>query len=251
MGNKYLKPFLKSVIIRIDFVSHFRKGNDELSKELKTELLRFFPILEPRTFISGQVEVKRGSSKQMIEEGTNWLFHGIERDKTLSIGTDHFDISYNKYESFDSLFNDFRPITVSMYNAYRDLQAIRFGLRYINNIELEGTDVFEWTNYLNKALLKIFDIPEDKQTICRAFHNLTMNYGDMILTFQYGMHNPDFPAPIRKKIFVLDYDAYYHGLQEMDDVLRNTHEFHDRIEKMFESSISQRLRVIMGVVKNG
>jgi uncharacterized protein (TIGR04255 family) len=77
-----------------------------------------------------------------------------------------------------------------------------------------------------------------------------MNYGTMILTFKYGMHNPDFPAPIRKKIFVLDYDAYYQGLQEMSDILRNTAEFHDRIEKLFESSISPKLRAIMGVVKN-
>jgi uncharacterized protein (TIGR04255 family) len=110
MGNKYSKPFLKSVIIRIDFDSHFRKGSEELSKEVKTEAIRLFPILEPRTFISGQVEVTKGSTKQMVEEGTNWLFHGTDRGKTLSIGTEHFDILYSKYESFDSLFNDFRPI---------------------------------------------------------------------------------------------------------------------------------------------
>lgn len=65
------------------------------------------------------------------------------------------------------------------------------------------------------------------------------------------MHNPDFPAPIRKKIFVLDYDAYCEGLQDMEDIKKNIDVFHDKIENLFEENITKKLREKMEIISNG
>jgi len=62
------------------------------------------------------------------------------------------------------------------------------------------------------------------------------------------MHNPDFPAPIKKKIFILDYDAYYDGFVERTEVETRLTLFHDKIQDLFEWSIQPKLREIM---KNG
>nr|QNO52558.1 hypothetical protein BJKGENCM_00048 [Methanosarcinales archaeon ANME-1 ERB6] len=67
----------------------------------------------------------------------------------------------------------------------------------------------------------------------------------MILKFNCGMHNPDFPATIRKKKFILDYDAYYTSLQELIDIEPNLINSHDKIKKLYEKNTKKELREIM------
>jgi uncharacterized protein (TIGR04255 family) len=61
------------------------------------------------------------------------------------------------------------------------------------------------------------------------------------------MHNPDYPSPIKKKSFILDYDAYIVGLLTKAEINRNLEILHDEIEKMFELSITEKLRGMMNV----
>ena len=56
------------------------------------------------------------------------------------------------------------------------------------------------------------------------------------------MLNPDFPAPMSQKLFVLDFDAYYHGPQDYDDLVKNIDIFHERIQELFENLIKGPLR---------
>jgi uncharacterized protein (TIGR04255 family) len=65
------------------------------------------------------------------------------------------------------------------------------------------------------------------------------------------MFNADYPAAIRKKSFILDYDAYYQGPQNLEDVKHNIDIFHEAVQTLFEYSISDELRSLMGVEGNG
>jgi uncharacterized protein (TIGR04255 family) len=126
-----------------------------------------------------------------------------------------------------------------------DFDVSRFGLRYFNNIELTDPRLTDWDAYLDKNLLSIFNLADDRTKISRAFHNLELNFGDMNLTFLYGMHNPDYPAPIKQKTFVLDFDAYILKSQDKDEVVSNLEVMHERIQSMFEKNITEQLREIM------
>ncbi len=95
---------------------------------------------------------------------------------------------------------------------------------------------------MNNKLLSIFNVADDKTKIARAFNNLTLNYDNFKLRFQYGMWNSDFPATIRKKVFILDYDAYDESLWSKDEIIKFLPIFHDKIEQLFEMSIKQALR---------
>jgi len=97
----------------------------------------------------------------------------------------------------------------------------------------------------------MLDFPDNAAEICRAFNNLSFNYGDLFLTYQYGLYNADFPAPIRKRNFVLDFDAYCQGPQNFDDIRRNIDLFHDKIQDLFERSITDKLRNKMGINTDG
>ena len=81
--------------------------------------------------------------------------------------------------------------------------------------------------------------------ISRVFQVLDLNYGDMNLHFQYGMINPDFPAVIRKKVFILDYDAFCSGLKTESEIRENIYRFNIEIGNLFERCIKDKLREIM------
>ncbi|CAG0986986.1 MAG: hypothetical protein MPEBLZ_02889 [Candidatus Methanoperedens nitroreducens] len=248
MGNKYKKNFLTNVIVRVDFPNPLK--TDTLPPDFTKVILKSFPISEPKKLVqmvgTFKVEPKKKLEVETGEEMTEWNYYGVNREKRLVIQKDILSISYLKsYKGFEDLKSEFLNIIEKLFEVFKDIQINRLGLRYINEINLDETDSFNWKKYLNSNLLSIFNITENKDIIARGLNNLILNYGNMILNFHYGMHNPDFPAAIRKKIFVLDYDAYYTGLYELKDIESNLLTFHEEIEKLFENNIEDGLREVM------
>ena len=94
-------------------------------------------------------------------------------------------------------------------------------------------------------LLGAFELPDRTEELSRVFEIVEFNYGDSQLRCQFGMPNPDYPAPIRRKLFVLDLDAYRTGLMDPDEVPDLLDDFHARIKEIFEQSITDGLRRLM------
>jgi uncharacterized protein (TIGR04255 family) len=87
--------------------------------------------------------------------------------------------------------------------------------------------------------LNFFD---EIKSLARLFHVSVINFEESSLKFQFGLFNPDFPAPIKQKSFILDYDAAYFGLLDNSDVSASLDLFHNKIEEYFEKSITDGLR---------
>lgn len=251
MTHKYKSHFLDKVIIRMDFPAPLKELVKALPQNLKTTAISLFPIPEPTKFLAKELQISKKPTKEKIKEGTKWVFHSKDRGKTLTIIDDNINIAYMRYESFDVLKADFISILEALFKAYPKLQSSRLGLRYINEIKLPENNVLDWQEYLADNLLAMFKVPKETDNIARAFNNLILNYEGIILKFQYGMFNPDFPALIRKKVFVLDYDAYYQGPQDLAEIKGSIDIFHENIQTFFESSIKDKLRDLMGVIDNG
>ena len=249
MVKKYRTTFLEKVIVRLDYSYPITQLTKTLPKQLKT--IPRFPISEPKEFIGKELLVSKGVIKEETTEGTTWFFHSIDRQKTLAIDRDNFNISYKTFDNFDVLKQDFLPIVEVLFGIYEDIQGKRLGLRYINEIKLDENDVLDWSEYLDGKLLTHLEFPEDPSLICRAFNDLELNYGDFVLKFQYGIRNSDYPARIQKKSFILDYDAYSTGLQDLGDITQNLDKLNEAIHKIFEQSIRDGLRNKMGVGNNG
>lgn len=246
MENKYKINFLTSVVVRVDFPNPL-PIHENLPASLSETILNFFPISEPKK-LKGQTFTFTGEKIQMegVERSTEWNYFGKNREKQLVLNSEFMFISQRKYETFEPLKSEFITIIEKLYENYPDLQINRFGLRYVNEISFLGqTEPLKWNDYLNDNLLTLFDIAEDKSKIAKCFNNIIFNFEDFIVNFKYGMHNPDFPTPIRKKIFILDYDAYVTTLQDLSDIQENIIRFHDEIENFFENHIKEGLRVIL------
>lgn len=246
MENRYEKNFLTNVIVRVDFPNPI-PVHENLPSGLSKIILKFFPISEPKKLTGKTFALSRDTiTIEGEEKTTEWNYFGKNREKHLVLTSESCFITYKKHESFDKLESEFMAITEKCYECFPELQINKLGLRYINEIALsEQTNPFDWHNYLNDDLLALFKVADDINKIARCWNTIILNFEDFSLNFKYGMLNPDFPTPIRKKIFILDYDAQVTNLQDISDIKHNLGIFHEKIIKSFESHIKEDLRTIM------
>ena len=240
------RNFLKQVITRIDFAVPLRSMRTRINQRFIRARIKHYPIQEPIKMIKDASRLLSEPAKiRTMEKRTDWFFHSRNREEKLCINDTCMFIDVGKYESFLKLQSHFVSVLESLFNNYKNVSISRFGLRYINHIEENELDPTDWNGYLNSDLLSIFEFADSREAISRAFHILDMNYDDMNLTFQYGMHNPDYPAPIRKKLFVLDFDAYIEAALTKEEVLRNLDIFHGKIESYFERCFLEKGRKVL------
>lgn len=245
----YKNTYLKRVVARVDFASPVESLQKKIPPAVSSALLKKFPISEPDKAVGKAFMISpQETTEERTIEQTNWFHYSKDRKKRACLSLGFFWVEYNVYSSFEQLKSDFLPILEELFNSIEQLQIKRFGLRYIDHITFDENDVFEWSRYLHESLIAPFSIPHEGKQIIRAFNNFTVSDEDLILQFQYGMYNPDYPAPIKKKLFILDTDAYTQGLLELSDIRSKVEKFHETIGCLFEQVITQELREIMGVI---
>lgn len=253
----YKRNYLTQVIARLDFSTAHSLLQGGPAKSVVKALKPHFPLIEQKKqFQLLQVQVSKPDSskmpKEMVKDNKQsrtevyqWFFHNKERTKSFHIATDCCYIEFKKYSRFGELRQDFLEIVQALFDSLPSLQASRFGLRYIDTIVMQEDNPTDWSKYLKPHLLGIFKNATDPATITRALSLLDFDYGDMQMRFQYGMSNPDFPAPIRQKQFTLDYDAYCTGLLDYAEIEKYLDRFHEKIKASFEEVITDGLRAKM------
>ena len=249
VAKKYKKTFLKQVLVRVDFqkpLEYYEKGlNTTVEKTIK----KTFPTMVEQKIKLQSIQVESGQTKVSTSDQTLWTYYAKDKKKHARIEPTDFYIQYDKYYSFEQLKKDFRLVFDSLVANYGELNITRIGLRYIDEIEIkQEKDVFDWKKYLNPNLFSALSIPlkKDRYFISRAFSNLEFNYGDHNLTLKYGMFNPDYPSPIKKKVFILDSDAYKRDNIPNEKAYCVLDQLHDRISNLFEKRlIKEGLREIM------
>ena len=240
---------IKEAIAKVDFLSPIIQLEKEIPKIIVEKIKENFPIAENKELIARKLQISNTGVKQSDSKLMEWNFYNKERTKRLCITSNNAFITQMQYTTYQIFHDNFMRMFDSLCETFPELQIKRFGIRYINQISISSGNPLSWKTYLNKKLLSIFEVPKDKLFISRALHNLEFNYGDYNLRFQYGMHNPDYPATIKKKVFILDLDAYYSGLMNKNDIIEYFPKFHKSIQELFENSITEKYRELIN--KNG
>lgn len=244
--KKYKRNFLKQVIVRVDFESPLLFSSSGLNKVILDEAKKEFPIAEEKRFIGKEFLIGSNTPyKERAVEKKEWLFYGKDREKKLTISSDFMHISYNKYENYQKLCCDFLSISNIIFKSFLNIQIKRLGLRYIDSIEIPEENPFEWDKYIKSELNSGLALFNNKEMLSRFFHVLELNFGEDMLRFQYGMFNPDYPAPIRKKTYTLDFDMYTRRILNYAEVEETLNRFHDKASEYFEKVITNNLRKIM------
>lgn len=244
----YRQNFLSQVVARVDLVSPVAGVQTELPKELARAALEYFPIDEPRPVYTQELLVSKNELRARKHEFTEWNFFGKQREKRLTMMQTAFFVVYTKYQSYEQLRQEFLHTCEAFFECCGEAQPSRMGLRFVNEIRIEGTDPLEWSSYIDSELLHLLDYSVRGAQPIRLFHNLEFSFGEFNLTFNFGLHNPDYPAPIRQRVFILDFDAYYKGLLEPPDLAVLLDKYHRVIQERFEVSITDATRAVMNGV---
>lgn len=249
--RRYRRHFLDKVIAKIDFAAPVVLPKAGLPLALKEAIKKRFPVAEPKKQVVRTVgfkfEDKVGALKdqETEQETTQWWFWSTERHKHLRLTESDFILQFDRYTDYEELRTDFLAIADAMSAVWRGTEARRLGLRYIDRVEIPDGQPTNWEGYFRKEVLGIFALTTNHAAISRAIHWLEFNYGDTALRFQYGMSNPDYPAPIRRRLFILDHDAYSTILLRFDELQPYLDRFHEQVNESFESVITEKLREIM------
>ncbi len=239
---RYARPYLKETIARVDFIIAVNLDS-ALPSRLTTVASKHFPIVEP---IDTPVKKINISERNLSQQQTNlrqWNFYDRDREKQLTLTSSYAFVSCKKYATYENIKGDFGAIIDELQKTFPDVKAARFGLRYINNIEINGLkSPTDWSLYINEFLLKPVDFFENKINLTRLFHVAELKYEDIDIKFQFGMPNPDYPASIKRPIFVLDLDGYVQCAHSLSDSLTYMDKAHEQIQYLFEKSITDKLR---------
>lgn len=208
-----------------------------------------FPIAEPQKALAQEFRFTGPTFKAQSTEVMQWIYHGREREKRLTITPTTLVQTSKKYKTFEVFIDDIRDVLSEFFSVYQDLSASRVGLRFINIIKPGERNPLSWKPYINENMLGIIDFHTDKNSITRAFHILEYNFDGQAVKYQFGIVNPDYPSVIKKKEFVLDIDSYFHGAFGFTEIMENIEQSHAKIQDLFEKSITQKTRALMKAAK--
>ena len=251
--KKYWKDFLKQVIVRIDFAEPLAIPKKGPSTKIIAALKKEYPV--PQLDVKQIKEVAitlSGQPRETFREIREWNYHSKKRNKRAVITKECMLIEFTKYNSFEVLRNDFFSFVDALYADFKEVQVKRLGLRYIDEIELKEPNPTEWDKYFDKNLLCSLKIVDDPSTLVRSLHIIEQKFDDESrIRFQFGIPNPDYPAPIHRKIFLLDTDVYCSLLLTQEEIKQYIDTFHNRCIDIFERLITDEFRKKMGGVKRG
>jgi uncharacterized protein (TIGR04255 family) len=241
---QYNRNFLKQVIVRVDFLNPIPEIESALPKKIRQSVIKKFPIEEPRSTVAQKLQISPQEISARSEHFTEWRFHSRNSEKTLTIVPQSFFVEHRTYVTYEPVRDEFVALLNVFLEAFTNVQTSRLGLRYVNHIELDQARPRDWSGLLNRQLLELFSFPPEghSEALSRLFHIVEFTFDEFQLRFQCGMHNPDYPARIKKKVFVIDMDAYQQGFVDAQDIPQSLDLFHVTIQNYFELSIDDGLR---------
>ncbi len=242
----YETPFIKEVVVRIDFVAPIAELTRSLPTKLANAATAHFPIAEPSKTIAQELQFGPAPQLRQIEV-LEWHFFGKEREKRLTFSAGSILAQYTKYKSFEEMEADVLGVIEALKAQFPDVRANRVGIRFINQIEVEGHgDPFSWSGYVNQGLLCTFEhFAGERDAVTRLLSLAEFRYDDVKVRFQFGNPNLDYPAVLKRPTFVLDFDAYAEGAHELNASIEYIRDGHARIQHLFELNITDELRGLM------
>lgn len=256
MGKRYKNPPLKNVIFRIDLAQPINQGKKLLNDFYKI-IENNFPNREDISGIRieatmGLAKDKEPSVKQFQRAVISNKFSNADQTIILMFEPEpsNFNLLFKSYKNSEELKSLVELIVTAVNKTYGNILIKRVGLRYINNIVIKEGDAFDWDSFINKNLISMMEFFPDKRKISRSIGRMELNKDTYNVQFYYGMANPEYPNPIARKEFILDYDCYSTDEININDVPDVVKALHDEIKRLFESSILDGLRDLMGVVSD-
>ncbi len=237
----YKKNYIKEVIARLDFLnnqSDFEKG---LPIEFLEKIKSRFPIAETSSGVVNNIQVSDTEVVKSQEKYTEWIFHGINREKSIKVSPKYIVVSLNKYYNNDDFLNDFTaPINLLLKEP--SIQIQRTGIRFINVFDDFINEYSDISNYFAPMISASFNSLYKSESCSRNLLITEYLLNDIKMRMQSGIFNQNYPSIVTKKDFIIDIDAFIDFPHIISDVSGFLNTIHTHIQDLFESCITDKLR---------
>lgn len=228
--------FLKNVIFKVDFLDEIKLSSTTIDK-FQDDFSDDFPSFKPEDMVlfemtMGQVEKTTKEKRFKI-----FSFNDDTIGNTIRIEPKAIIIDVKNYSTFDE-FKQIILKTIQILEPENSSAiASRIGLRYINQLIIDEGNPFDWNEIIKEPLTSMINFVEIKEELSRLIGVIELNRSDYFIRFQYGWFNSEYPSPIAKKEFVLDYDCYSEDEIGISSIFSQVELFHRAIKKLFKDSM--------------
>lgn len=250
----YKKNFLHQVIIRLDFlefIPNVKLFDDKIlqtilehfPKRHKAQLVRFSSI---NVNIEGFDEERSATTSSETLDGLKQTFSDNNQNKII-IANRFILFEINHYETFEKVIKWVSTIFTSFFTL-NSITVMRTGIRYINLFDTTKVKVVKkyFTGRIAASLETKIPVDYNGIKCLRSMHRMEFIVDDMVLNFQYGMYNPDYPRIMQRNDFSLDYDCFFaEPLNDCVDIIKYIRKGHSSIQTLFENSITDSLRSVL------
>lgn len=249
LSKDYKKHFLKKVVFRIDYeLTELVKLREYFDKKLRTKYPNQKIFKQRDGGFSFDLDTGNVNTETVnVYEG--YEFTNDARSKIIQVTPKYIILEYLEYKKSSEFFSDIEERIAPLIETFRIKVLNRVGLRYINEIYINGIkEISGYKEYINGSLTNSIEPSSSIDMLqLRQMSQVIYRKSNDILSFNYGVWNNDFPSESLKPTYILDYDMYSvlpYNIEEIN-LTDKAREYRNKIRDMFEISISEKLRVLM------
>lgn len=233
----------------MDFLGAVTLSQD-LIDTIAKDISMFLPQIEKQERISIEMGYNLDQTKTKEKRATVFLFKNDDTSNKLMLEPDALSFELKKYEGYQQFKGIMEKVLYLLIKENSSLKLSRLGLRYINQINITTGSPFEWDGIIKSYLLPNMDFIS-KTELSRDLRLIELNKKECSVRFQYGLFNSEYPNPIAKKEFLLDYDCYTTNETDINSVITLIDGFHTVIKDLFKLSIDETIYTSLEETKYG
>jgi uncharacterized protein (TIGR04255 family) len=239
--------FLDQVSLKVQFTKEV-DGSVELADALYSRVNGTFP---ERGQLTHNILESNIVSPEKIEHKQHFLvlpnFLDSARAKQLYFEPAALVIRQREYTTFDE-FHDVLKTGINAFEQVYGTNTVKQAeLRYIFRVELSG-DPLKWKDLIKRELISLLEFPTKGSKISRAMNLIELAREGCNVRFQSGLWNRDYPQPVTKREFILDYACYSTNECEIKQVPELADKFHTEIKSLFNHSVLTALKTRLGEI---
>lgn len=243
MPESYVRNFLYSVLCRIDFPVILRLER-ERPASFQEKVRDRFPKTNEYAVYETQFKPGITPSARMEEPFLQWEFFTRDEVRKITMQRNFLSLEDRAYKDFQTFKENLRSAFEALVELYSPPVITRLGLRYQNLIKMAEGSALDWKGFLVDPLIAHLQFQHGGKWL-QDKHEIRLKTDVGHVTLRYGVHNPNSPAPIQDRQFMLDIDCYIRDDLEPGEVLAKLCDLNADAVDMFERSIGESWRSMM------
>ena len=239
-----IEQLLKKVIFRLDFLGEIKLSQQTVD-HFKRDLSEYFPEFGEQDKVFVEVLVNEAQKTTKEKRFKSFSFKNDETNNSITLEPYAIILEVKEYITYEDFKEVVQKINRILEGENSSAKISRIGLRYINQIIINEGNPLEWTGLIKDSLISSLNFVQEKNQLSRLMGIIELNRSDYLIRFQYGWFNSEYPNPIAKKEFLLDYDCYSENETDISAIIGQIDMFHSAIKDLFNKSILDGLNDIM------